>query len=587
MKSFLSLFLILFLLQGNAVQKRDAQDPIRGKNGMVVSAERNASEAGVEVLKKGGNAVDAAVATGFALAVTFPIAGNIGGGGFMVIRNADGTTTSFDYREKAPAAAFRDMYLDAQGNFVPALSQKGHLAAGVPGSVAGMVAAHQKYGKLPLAEVLKPAVRLAERGYPLTEGLAGMLNAFQSKFAQFPSSTQYFTKATGQLYQEGDRFVQRDLAQVLKRIQRQGRDGFYEGITADLIVQEMRRGNGIITHQDLSDYQAVERTPITGTYRGYKIISMAPPSSGGIALMQLLNQVEPYDLKNFGLGSSDALHLSSEAMRRVYADRAEWLGDPDFVSIPQAELLSKDYAKFRMRDFNPDKITPSNSIRFGNPVAYESTETTHYSVVDKDGNAVSVTTTINGAFGNFVAVGGAGFMLNNEMDDFSAKPGTANMFGLVGNEANAIQPHKRMLSSMTPTIVENPEGKLFMVLGSPGGSTIITTVFQTLTNVIDFGLDIQEAVNYPRFHHQWLPADKLFYEKNGFPKDVLRNLEAKGWQLSERKDTSGQMDAIMIQYDRSASATDPSGLNRVTTTQTGRTFLGAPDPRGENHAATY
>ncbi len=562
-------------------------DPVRGEKGMVVSAHPEATKAGLEILRKGGNAVDAAVATGFALAVVYPVAGNIGGGGFMVIRDQDGKATSFDYREKAPEAATRDMFLDEKGNFVSTRSTKGYLANGVPGAVAGMLKAHANKGKLPISSVMAPAIRLASYGWRLTDQDADMFNHFYKDFAEFKSTAKYFTKGSpDKPYLAGELFTQKDLAATLRRIQLKGHDGFYKGPTADLIVAEMKRGGGLITHKDLATYQSKERAVVTGTYRGYKILSMPPPSSGGIALMQLLNAVEPYNLKEMGFRSSELIHLEAEAMRRVYADRAEWLGDPDFFSVPQNQMIQKRYAAERMKSFNPQKTTPSETIKHGNPLAIESTETTHYSVVDKDGNAVAVTTTINGAFGNFVVVDGAGFFLNNEMDDFSAKPGTPNMFGVVGGEANAIQPHKRMLSSMTPTIVDDPQGRLFMVAGSPGGSTIITTVYQVITNVIDHGMNISEAVSAPRIHHQWLP-EVLFHEKWAFPLDVSRNLETKGWKLSQRAGTSGMADCILITHETISTKTDPSGLNTNQAKAVQRVYWGGADPRGQSLALGY
>ncbi|GAB5521190.1 MAG: gamma-glutamyltransferase [Rhodothermales bacterium] len=561
--------------------------PLAAENGMVVSAHIEASKAGVEVLKQGGNAIDAAVATGFALAVTYPVAGNVGGGGFMVIREADGTARSYDYREKAPAAAHRDMYLDENGDAVAMLSRRGYLASGVPGAVAGMLKAHAAHGTLPLRDVLAPAVRLAAEGFVLTERHADRFNAYYGVFSEFESTAKYFTKPdTTQQYEAGEVFKQPDLADVLRRIQREGHDGFYKGKTADLIVAEMERGGGLITHADLAAYQAVEREPVTGTYRGHKIISMHPPSSGGVALMQLLNAVEPYDLSTMGFNSSATVHLMGEAMRRAYADRAEWLGDPDFFPVPIAELTSKAYTTQRMLDFNPYRADTSEHLAHGNPYAHESTETTHYSVVDAEGNAVSVTTTINGGFGSMVVVDGAGFFLNNEMDDFSAKPGVPNMFGLVGNEANAIEPGKRMLSSMTPTIVEDADGRLLMVIGTPGGSTIITTVFQVILNVIDHGMNIQEAIAAPRVHHQWLP-DVLLYERDGLAQDVITNLELRGWTLRERGGTSGRADGIVVEYFTRDSFVDPSGLDTIEQTRAGRRYLGAPDFRGEDAAVGY
>ncbi len=561
--------------------------PLPAQHGMVVSAQQEASKAGVEVLRKGGNAVDAAVATGFALAVVFPVAGNLGGGGFMVIRLADGKTTTIDYREKAPAAAARTMFLDSTGNFVPALSQRGYLASGVPGSVAGLLKVHDQYGRLPLGQVMAPAIRLARDGYILSRREADYLNAFAGEFRKYAGTARYFTKKDGGgKYREGERFVQRDLSRVLQRIEQQGRAGFYEGRTADLIVAEMERGGGLITHNDLKAYEAIERPPVTGVYRGYRVVSMGPPSSGGIALIQLLNAVEAYDLQKTGYQSSQTVHLMSEAMRRVYVDRAEWLGDPDFVEVPTDVLIGKPYMQTRMSTYDPDRATPSKTIAHGNPLAYESSETTHYSVVDVEGNAVSATTTINGAFGSGVVVDGAGFFLNNEMDDFSAKPGTPNMFGLVGSEANAIQPGKRMLSSMTPTVVEDPKGRLLMVIGTPGGSTIITTVFQTIVNVVDYDMDIQEAVNAPRFHHQWLP-DVLEYEPLGLSLDVVRNLERRGWTVSASGGPWGRADGILVEHSRQGFDRDESGLEWIDRSSAGMRYYGGADRRGEDTAAGY
>lgn len=507
MRTPLVVLALLILLVGApaAAQISATPEPVEAEHGAVVSAQVDASLAGVEVMQAGGNAVDAAVATGFALAVTFPVAGNIGGGGFMVIRLADGTVTTIDYRETAPAAATRTMYLDEAGDWVPEMSQRGYLASGVPGSVAGLLFAHERYGSLPLEDVLAPALRLAAEGFVLSAQQAELLNGFREAFSAYPGTARAFVAADTSGYRGGDRFVQPDLAAVLRRIQQHGRDGFYRGETADLIVAEMERGGGLLTHADLEAYHAVERPAISTTYRGYRVLSMPLPSSGGIALAQLLHALEPYDLGAMGFNSSATVHLMGEAMRRVYADRAEWLGDADFVDVPVDALMDPDYTDRRMEDFNPYRAGTSEMIGHGDPLAAESTETTHYSVVDAAGNAVSTTTTINGAYGSLVVVDGAGFFLNNEMDDFSAKPGTANLYGLVGSEANAIAPGKRMLSSMTPTIVEDPDGGLFLVIGSPGGSRIITTVLEVILNVIDHGMDVQEAVAAPRVHHQWLP----------------------------------------------------------------------------------
>ena len=570
---------------GPAAPPPAAQDPVRARNGLVVSAHVEASRAGVEVLRAGGNAVDAAVATGFALAVVFPVAGNVGGGGFMVVRTADGRATTYDYREKAPAAATRDMYLDSLGNFVPDRSQRGPLASGVPGAVAGMLMAHRAHGRLPLARVLAPAIRLAAQGFPLTRGDAAMLNAYRDDFRAFPATRKYFVKPDTTDYAEGERFRQADLAATLRRIAAGGADGFYRGRTAALVAAEMRRGGGLLTEADLAAYRAVERPPVVGTYRGHRVITMGPPSSGGVALLGLLNAVEPHDVRAMGWGSSATVHLMAEAMRRVYADRAEFLGDPDFVRVPVARLTSKPYMADRMRSFRADSVSTSARTTHGDPFAGESTETTHYSVVDRDGMAVSTTTTLNGGFGSLVVVDGAGFFLNNEMDDFSAKPGVPNMFGLVGAEANAIAPGKRMLSSMTPTIVEDPQGRLALVVGTPGGSTIITQVFGVLLNVIDHGMDVQEAVAAPRVHHQWLP-DVLRFERFALPVDVQDNLRAKGWTL-EGGGEWGRADGIAVRYDARETGRDPSGLDAVTRRTAGRVYLGGADPRGEDAAVGY
>lgn len=578
-RALFSLLVLLFIAAPAAAQV-PALEPTRADTGMVVSARVEASEAGVAMLKQGGNAVDAAVATGFALAVVNPRAGNLGGGGFMVIRQADGTETTIDYREKAPKAATRTMYQNEDGEVITHLSREGHLASGVPGSVDGLLQALEQYGTLSREQVLAPAIRLAEEGFRLSRSQASAFNSLYRTFAKYPGSKRYFTKGSAnEEFKEGERFVQKDLAAVLKRIRDEGRAGFYEGETADLIVQEMERGDGLITHEDLRDYEAVERAPITANYRGYKVISMPPPSSGGVALAQLLHAVEPYDLDEMGFHASATVHLMGEAMRRVYADRAQWLGDSDFFDVPIDGLIDPDYTAQRMASFDPDRVTPSEEIEHGNPLAAESRETTHYSVVDGEGNAVSVTTTLNGSYGSKVVVDGAGFFLNNEMDDFSAKPGVPNMYGLVGAEANAIEPEKRMLSSMTPTIVEDPDGEVFMVIGAPGGSTIITTVFQVILNVIDHGMNIQEAVAAPRIHHQWKP-DALYYERFGLTKDVIENLEARGWEVKRGAiwggSTWGLADGITVHV------TTPPGSDTPV-----RELHGGADPRGDDAAVGY
>jgi len=550
---FVFALLILFFGFLESASRR----PVKALNGMVVSSDSLATQVGVEILKKGGNAVDAAVAVGFALAVTYPQAGNIGGGGFMVIRMANGETVTIDFREKAPMKARENMFLDENGNFVPEKSQVGHLSVGVPGSVAGLLLALEKYGTMSRREVLEPAIELAEKGFIVNEGLANAFkNAFEH-FKKFPSTMRYFSK-NGQPYSAGDRLVQKDLAKVLKLIRDKGRDGFYKGKVADLIVEEMKRGGGLITYEDLENYQPVLRKPVVGNYRGYEIISMGPPSSGGVCLIELLNILENFDLKKYGFGSSYTIHYLVEAMKRVYADRAEYLGDPDFVQIPLDKLLSKEYAKELASEIDTFYATPSSRIIRSVSPTSEGVHTTHYSVVDRWGNVVAVTTTINSYFGSMVAVDGAGFFLNNEMDDFSAKPGAPNQFGLLGSKANSIQPGKRMLSSMTPTIVLK-NGKPFLVLGSPGGSTIITSVLQVILNVVDFGMNIQEAVDSPRIHHQWYP-DQIFFERRGLPRDVIENLERRGHKLVERAGYQGEVQAILIDEDGvKYGAVDPRG----------------------------
>ena len=542
-----------------------SRDPIRAKKGMVVAADPIAANVGLKILKEGGNAVDAAVAVGFALAVTYPGAGNIGGGGFMVMRFADGTVKSLDYRETAPAAAKRDMYLDRNGNFLEQKSTRGHLACGVPGSVAGMMYAQRRYGKLTRAQVLKPAIDLAEKGFHLHYRLAEDLQRMIPEFTAYRSSKKAFSK-NGKAYAEGELFRQKDLAATLKRIRDKGRDGFYTGETAKLIVAEMKRGGGLITLKDLEDYASIIRDPIRGTYRGYEIISSGPPSSGGVALVQMLNILEGCNLEEYGWNSSKAVHWMAEAMRRVYADRAEFLGDPDFVKIPIAWLMSKKYAEQRRATIDTTKATPSDQVSHGIQPPPEKDHTTHYSVVDRFGNCVSVTTTLNDAYGSKVVVTGAGFLLNDEMDDFSAKEGVPNEYGLIGSSANAIAPNKRMLSSMTPTIVLK-DGKPFMVIGTPGGSTIMTTVLQVIVNVIDFKMTIQEAIDAPRIHHQWLP-DHLMYEERALSQDAIDNLRAMGYTLRMRESTTGLAEGILFDRKR--------GL-----------LLGATDPRGYGEAVGY
>jgi gamma-glutamyltranspeptidase/glutathione hydrolase len=524
------------------------------KNGLVVCAYPDAAQAGLAILKRGGNAVDAAVAVQFALAVTLPEAGNIGGGGFMVYRQAKGQTNTLDYREKAPAAASAGMYLDASGNIIPNMSLYTHQASGVPGSVDGMVEAHHKYGKLPWAELLQPAINLARNGFKITARLAADLNNNQADFKRLNPGKHYFVKETP--WQAGDILVQTDLAKTLQLISAKGRAGFYEGPVADALIAEMKSGNGLMTAADLKNYHSVWRKAITGKYKNYKVITMPPPSSGGIALVQLLQAVEKYPLHRWGYNTDSTVQLITEAERRVYADRSKYLGDPDFFKVPADSLLRPAYTSLRMSSFNWAQATPSSAIQPGSFVGYESDQTTHYSIVDQEGNAVSITTTLNGSFGSKIVVKGAGFLLNNEMDDFSSKPGTPNMYGLVGGKANSIQPGKRMLSSMTPTILEK-DGQLFMVVGTPGGSTIITSVFQTILDVIEFDMNMQQAVAAKRFHHQWLP-DEVYLEDNALKPQAKAVLEKKGYKLLEGGSV-GRVDAILKTKNGYQGGADPRG----------------------------
>jgi len=560
LKRSLTCLSVVVLLAGCVTGQLGKNNSGEYKNGMVVSAHPEASQVGVDILKKGGNAVDAAVAVQFALAVVYPNAGNIGGGGFMVYRGANGETNALDFREKAAAAASRDMYLDASGNPIVDKSLYGHLAAGVPGSVDGMVEAHKKYGKLSWAQVLQPAIDLAHGGFKITNRQASELNSLHRKLMDFnPNGTALVNLE--HTWQENDVLVQQELANTLKLIQEKGRAGFYEGAVADSVVAEMQRGKGLITKADLKNYHATWRKPTTGNYKGYKIITMPPTSSGGIALIQLLQSVEPYPLKKWGHNADSTVQVIVEAERRVYADRATHLGDPDFYAVPQQQLLDAAYNKNRMANFNWAAATPSSAVLAGEIKGKEHEETTHFSIVDRYGNAVSITTTLNGSYGSLVAVKGAGFLLNNEMDDFSVKPGAPNMYGLVGGEANAIAPNKRMLSSMTPTIVEK-DGKLFMVVGTPGGSTIITSVFQTIINVIDFGMSMQQAVAAKKFHHQWLP-DEVYVEKEAIDSLATQKLKAKGYHIVPRG-SIGRVDAILrTPWGNYQGGADPRGDDKA------------------------
>jgi len=520
-KPLISLLLFI-LLPWSSIQA----EYLQGTGAMVSSRSDIASEVGSEIMARGGNAIDAAVATGFALAVTYPSAGNLGGGGFMVIYPANGDVVTLDYREKAPAAAHRDMFLDAEGNVDRDLAVNSRKSAGVPGSVAGLLEALEKYGTMTPAEVIAPAIRLAEEGFVLNNDLASQFRGNMNSFRRYPASMAVFTR-DGTPYESGHLWRQPDLAKTLKAIAEQGRNGFYTGPVADFIVSDMVANNGLITHADLQNYEPVWREPVHGAYRGYDIWSMPAPSSGGVLLVQMLNMLEPYALNELGWGSKETLHLMIEAQRRAYADRAEFLGDPDFVEVPSAMLTSKAYALTRFSSFDPAQASLSENIAAG-PWPEESPQTTHYSVMDNQGNGVSVTTTLNRSYGNKIVVPGAGFLLNNEMDDFSSKPDAPNSYGLIGREANEIQPGKRMLSSMTPTVVSK-DGVPVLLTGSPGGSTIINTVFQVVLNFIDHGMSVEQAVASPRIHHQWLP-DVVRYENGAMTEAVEAELESMGHQ---------------------------------------------------------
>ena len=510
---------------------------------MVVSTDSLASAAGLEILKAGGNAVDAAIAVQFALAVVHPVAGNIGGGGFMVARLADDTRIALDFREEAPGASSKDMYLDDAGNVTDA-SWVGHLAAGVPGSVAGMEAAHERYGTLPWDRLLAPAIRLARDGFVVESRHHDDLSWGRERLSRFPSTAAAFLPG-GEAPREGSTFRQPDLARTLEAISTQGADGFYRGWVADSIAAEMERGGGLITKRDLAGYRAIWRDPIEIEYRGWSLISMPPPSSGGVTMGQILNIVESWKLGSLGWHSPEAIHLAVEGMRRAYADRNFYLGDPDHVEMPLDRLLSQAYADSLARTIDPERASRSEEF---NRVPLESTETTHFSIMDEAGNAVAVTTTLNGGFGSYVVVRGAGFLLNNEMDDFTSKPGVPNAYGLVQGEANAIAPGKRMLSAMTPTVVVNPDGRTELITGTPGGSTIITSIFQIVSNHIDFGLPVRTSVDAPRFHHQHLP-DVIRYEAGGLDPGTVSALRSMGHDVSERDGISGDVESIWIAPD--------------------------------------
>jgi gamma-glutamyltranspeptidase/glutathione hydrolase len=542
--------------------------PVQASQGMVATTDELASRVGVDVLQAGGNAVDAAVAVSFALAVVNPEAGNIGGGGFMIVRLADGTTAALDYREKAPGAAHRDMFLDSAGNLTDR-SVVGHLASGVPGTVMGLWEAHQRFGERPWTELVEPSIELA-RGFPVRDRFLNSLGeSMVEALSAFPASAAQFLPDEGAPPAVGDTLRQDDLTRTLERIRDQGPEGFYAGETADLIVAEMARGEGLITHEDLAAYTAVWRDPVAFEYRGYTLVSMPPSSSGGVTMAEGANILEGYDLGALPFDGAERVHRMAEAWRRAFADRNHYLGDPDFVEMPLGDLVSDDYASFRRSSISLDDATPSDAVgpgveafrgqepTEGSGSGREGEHTTHFSIVDADGNAVAVTTTINSWYGSKVTVAGAGFVLNNEMDDFAAKPGTPNQFGLVQGERNAVEPGKRMLSAMTPTVVLDPDGELFMVTGTPGGSTIITTTFQTVSNVIDHGMNVSQAVLAPRIHHQHLP-DQIFYEEGGLSDAVVAELEAMGHTVVERGGVSGDVQAILVAPDGTLTAhSDP------------------------------
>ncbi|WP_028585321.1 gamma-glutamyltransferase [Desulfogranum mediterraneum] len=542
------------LVLAAAIIEGERMHPVQGTRGMVVTSHFLATQSAQEVLKRGGNAIDAAVTAAFSLAVTQPRSGNIGGGGFMLISSEKkDEVVAIDYREKAPAKAYTEMFLDQDGHADNQLSRFSHQSAGVPGTVAGLALALEKYGTITLQEAMAPAIKLAEEGFIVTPRFSEGLKAKQKRLQQWDSSRKLFYKADGSFYEPGDLFVQQDLAATLKRISAQGPREFYTGRTAELLVAEMERHGGMITMEDMKNYQPAIRTPIHGSYRGYDIYSMSPPSSGGTHVVQILNILEGYPIADYGHNSARTIHLMAEAMKRAYADRSLYLGDEDFVQIPLKGLTSKAYAASLRETLNQEQATPSKTILPGTPVGYESNETTHFSITDQYGNAVSTTYTINFSYGSGIAVEGAGFLLNNEMDDFSAKPGSPNGYGLIGGKANKIEPNKRMLSSMSPTIVKD-KGKNFLVTGSPGGSRIITTTLQVIMNVIDHGLNIQSAVAAPRVHHQWLP-DEIRIEE-GISPDTIAKLQQMGHAV-QQKSSMGAIQSIMVKDGVMYGGADP------------------------------
>jgi gamma-glutamyltranspeptidase/glutathione hydrolase len=545
-----------------------SRGPVRAQHGMVASTSSIASQVGVDILQRGGNAVEAAIAVAFAEAVTHPAAGNIGGGGFMMIRLKNGTATAIDYREMGPAAANRNVYLDKDGNLIKGegSSTVGYRAAGVPGTVRGMELALKKYGsaKMTWAQLTEPARRLAAEGFPLSHSYAASLRGNQELLAPYEDSKRIFLN-NGEFFKEGDLLRQPELAATFARLQKYGPNEFYEGQTARLITEDMKRHNGLITMADMHNYVAKEREPLRSTYRGYEVISMPPPSSGGAVLIEMLNILEGYDLKSFGWSSSDRYHLMTEAMRRAFADRAAFMGDTDFVKVPIAGMIDKKYAARLRQTIASDRASTSAEVRAGKPPGYESEETTHFTIVDKDGNAVANTYTLNGGYGSGVVAKGTGILLNNEMDDFAAKPGTPNAYGLIQGENNAVAARKRPLSAMTPTFVMRQDGSLWFAIGSPGGPTIINTVLQVITDIIDYDMNIQQAIDAPRIHHQWLP-DELVYEPFGLSADTKHALEVRGHKLVTKPRYMGDAEGIMIE--------EKTGVR-----------LGASDPRGADSSA--
>ena len=552
--ALLYLFVLLSFWQCNNPQKEILQSPqpllgVTSQRGMVVSAREEASKIGRDIMQQGGNAFDAMVATEMALAVCYPNAGNLGGGGFMVYRTHKGEVGALDYREKAPLLASKDMYLDQNNTYLRDKSKTGGLAVGVPGTIAGIFKAHHKFGSLPIQTILRPVILLAKNGFKITEKQAAQLNNYSAVIKKTNKENSLYTKK----FKPGDVFVNKALAATLQEISNKGRSAFYQGDIAKTLVRFLQKNGGIISLKDLENYQAIWREPIIFNYKDLRIISMSPPSSGGICLAQILKTTANFPIASYGHNTTKTTQVLVEAQRRAYADRSHYLGDPDFIDIPVDSLLSDAYLKKRMESFSFQGATPSHQIKHGNLLAPESKETTHYSIVDSYGNAISVTTTLNASFGSKLYSKELGFFLNNEMDDFSAKPGAPNLFGLIGADANAIAPQKRMLSSMTPTLIER-DNKLWMTLGTPGGSTIITSVLQTILNVYEFNMSMQQAVDAPRFHHQWLP-DVVRVEATSFDTKTIKSLESKGYVVDYKNPSIiGKVDAILVLPDGSFEA---------------------------------